>query len=153
MSITNLSGTGFQISYEIQAWCLIQCGMHIVFTDMMESHGCHLLTSLSLHVDAGIFRYASRYSSNSAVVHLQTYLQSTLPANGKPLGLIAYSDKTKLSSFGTAKGYPVMASISNFGAEVRSGSGIGSGRVVGWEPVVGALRVQNAFRAEYQYID
>ena len=62
--------------------------------------------------------------------------QSTLPLNGKPLGIILYSDRTKLSSFGTAKGYPVMAAISNFEADIRNGHGIGGGRVVGWEPIV-----------------
>jgi hypothetical protein len=54
--------------------------------------------------------------------------------------MILYSDKTKLSSFGTAKGYPVMAAISNFAASVRNGSGIGSGRVVGWQYAVSYMR-------------
>ncbi|KAK0457561.1 uncharacterized protein EV420DRAFT_1621072 [Desarmillaria tabescens] len=47
-------------------------------------------------------------------------VQSSLPPNGKPLAYILYADKSRLSSFGTAKGYP------NFGG----------GCVVGWLPIV-----------------
>ncbi|KAK0435233.1 uncharacterized protein EV420DRAFT_1678556 [Desarmillaria tabescens] len=47
-------------------------------------------------------------------------VQSSLPPNGKPLAYILYADKSCLSSFGTAKGYP------NFGG----------GCVVGWLPIV-----------------
>ena len=47
-----------------------------------------------------------------------------------------YADKTRLSSFGTEKGYPVMARIVNLPVKIRNGNGIGSTRVVGWLPVV-----------------
>ena len=47
-----------------------------------------------------------------------------------------YADKTKLSSFGTEKGYPVMARIANLPVKIRNGEGIGGGCVVGWLPVV-----------------
>ncbi|KAG2144052.1 hypothetical protein BD769DRAFT_1625688 [Suillus cothurnatus] len=50
--------------------------------------------------------------------------QSQLPDGAKPLAFILYADKTKLSSFGTTKGYPVIA------------QGMGGGYVVGWLPVV-----------------
>ncbi|KIP07360.1 hypothetical protein PHLGIDRAFT_71277, partial [Phlebiopsis gigantea 11061_1 CR5-6] len=63
-------------------------------------------------------------------------VQSHLPENGKPLGLIVYADKTKLSSFGTLKGYPVMMCISNLLRCVRNGSGVGGTRIVGWLPIV-----------------
>jgi hypothetical protein len=33
--------------------------------------------------------------------------------NGKLLAFILYADKTKLSSFGTVMGYPVIAQIGN----------------------------------------
>lgn len=62
--------------------------------------------------------------------------QSKLPPGGKPLGLIVYADKTKLSSFGTAKGYPVMMCISNLPQTIRNGNGVGSIRIVGWLPIV-----------------
>jgi hypothetical protein len=60
-----------------------------------------------------------------------------LPPNGKPFGFILYADKTKLSSFGTAKGYPIIARLANLPTEIRnSNDGIGGGRLVGWLPIV-----------------
>lgn len=47
-----------------------------------------------------------------------------------------YADKTQLSSFGTEKGYPVMARIANLPVKIRNGEGLGGGRIVGWLPVV-----------------
>ncbi|KAF8643940.1 hypothetical protein AX16_008766, partial [Volvariella volvacea WC 439] len=63
-------------------------------------------------------------------------IQSFFPPDGKPLGLIIYADKNKLSSFGTVKGYPVMASIANLPSEIRHRTGIGATRVVGWLPIL-----------------
>ncbi|KAJ3858689.1 hypothetical protein EV359DRAFT_51930 [Lentinula novae-zelandiae] len=63
-------------------------------------------------------------------------LQDTLPANAVPLFIIFYADKNKLSSFGTAKGYPVVARLANLPTDIRNGVGEGGGRVVGWLPVV-----------------
>lgn len=50
---------------------------------------------------------------------------------------ILYADKTKLSSFGKAIGYPVYARIGNLDVDIRNGHGIGGGELVGWLPVVG----------------
>lgn len=47
-----------------------------------------------------------------------------------------YADKTKLSSFGTQKGYPVMARILNLPVKIRNGEEFGGARVVGWLPIV-----------------
>ncbi|KAK7049204.1 hypothetical protein VNI00_005805 [Paramarasmius palmivorus] len=69
----------------------------------------------------------------------QTKINSHIhPSNldAKPLCLIIYVDKNKLSSFGTAKGYPVIAAIGNLPSDIRNGGGIGGGRVVGWHPVI-----------------
>ncbi|KAK0480489.1 hypothetical protein EDD18DRAFT_1363668 [Armillaria luteobubalina] len=63
-------------------------------------------------------------------------IQSSLPPGGKPLAYILYADKTCLSSFGTAKGYPVMACIANLPDAIRNGKGWGGGTVVGWLPIV-----------------
>ena len=57
--------------------------------------------------------------------------QSSLPAGAKPIALIIYADKSKLSSFGTQKGYPVIAWCANLPVELRNGNGIGGGCVVG----------------------
>ncbi|KAA1480182.1 hypothetical protein DENSPDRAFT_752684, partial [Dentipellis sp. KUC8613] len=59
-----------------------------------------------------------------------------LPENASPLFILLYADKTRLSSFGTAKGYPVIARIVNLESDIRNGDGVGGGRVVGWIPVV-----------------
>jgi hypothetical protein len=52
------------------------------------------------------------------------------------LCLELYADKTQLSSFGTEKGYPVMARIANLPVGIRNGEGPGGSRIVGWLPVV-----------------
>ncbi|KAG2349794.1 hypothetical protein BDR05DRAFT_972737 [Suillus weaverae] len=50
--------------------------------------------------------------------------------------LILYADKTKLSSFGTAKGYPVVAHLANLPTHIRNSQGMGGGYIVRWLPVV-----------------
>ncbi|KIJ98243.1 hypothetical protein K443DRAFT_133505 [Laccaria amethystina LaAM-08-1] len=62
--------------------------------------------------------------------------QSSLPAGGKPLCYILYADKSKLSSFGSKMGYPVIAKIANLPSEISNGQGLGGGSVVGWLPIV-----------------
>ncbi|KAJ7841566.1 hypothetical protein B0H14DRAFT_3693937 [Mycena olivaceomarginata] len=56
-------------------------------------------------------------------------IQSKLPKSidNKLLPFILYADKAKLSSFGTQKGYPVVARLANV---------VISGQIVGWLPVV-----------------
>jgi hypothetical protein len=61
-----------------------------------------------------------------------------LPPEGKLLAFIIYADKTKLSSFGTAMGYPVIARIGNLPVDIRNGNGLGGGELVGWLPIVGS---------------
>ncbi|KAG1837830.1 hypothetical protein F4604DRAFT_1601105 [Suillus subluteus] len=62
--------------------------------------------------------------------------QSRLPQDAKPLAFILYADKAKLSSFGTAKGYPIIVRIANLPVEIRNSTGVGGRRVVGWLPIV-----------------
>lgn len=47
-----------------------------------------------------------------------------------------YVDKTRLSSHGTVKGYPVVVHCANLPVQIRNGEGIGGGRVVGLLPIV-----------------
>ncbi|KAF9491747.1 hypothetical protein BDN71DRAFT_1484072 [Pleurotus eryngii] len=63
-------------------------------------------------------------------------IQSTLPEGGKPLLLIVYADKTCLSTFGTAKGYPVVARVGNLIINLRNGDGPSGGFMIGWLPVM-----------------
>ena len=68
-------------------------------------------------------------------------LQSALPEGGSPFGFIIYADKTKLSSFGTQKAYPVIARCAQLPVEIRNTDGIGGGAVIGWLPIVSVLYV------------
>ncbi|KAK7436908.1 hypothetical protein VKT23_017983 [Stygiomarasmius scandens] len=63
-------------------------------------------------------------------------IQAELPHDAKPFFIILYADKNKLSSFGTQKGYPVIARCANLPSNIRNGTGLGGGRVVGWLPIV-----------------
>ncbi|KAI6016297.1 hypothetical protein BKA83DRAFT_4497922 [Pisolithus microcarpus] len=65
-------------------------------------------------------------------------IQSSLPdiLDATPFGLIIYADKTKLSSFGTAKGYPVVVQCANLPVEIQNSQAIGGGCIIGWLPVV-----------------
>ncbi|KIJ09892.1 hypothetical protein PAXINDRAFT_164338 [Paxillus involutus ATCC 200175] len=60
-------------------------------------------------------------------------IQSELPAsaeNAVPLALILYANKSKLSSFGTVKGYPVVVRCGNLPVNIRNSADIGGGTVV-----------------------
>ncbi|KIO04410.1 hypothetical protein M404DRAFT_143459 [Pisolithus tinctorius Marx 270] len=63
---------------------------------------------------------------------------SSLPdiKNAVPFGLILYADKSNLSSFGTAKSYPVVVCCANLLVEIRNSNVVGGGTVVGWLPIV-----------------
>ncbi|KAF9780021.1 hypothetical protein BJ322DRAFT_1165130 [Thelephora terrestris] len=63
-------------------------------------------------------------------------IQTNLPKDAKPLTFCFFADKTKLSSFGTQKGYPVIARCTNLPVKLRNGTGIGGGRIVGWLPII-----------------
>ncbi|KAG1904216.1 uncharacterized protein F5891DRAFT_1126635 [Suillus fuscotomentosus] len=58
-------------------------------------------------------------------------IQSRLPQNldAAPFCFILYADKTRLSSHGTVKGYPVVACCANLPVHIQNGEGIGGGRV------------------------
>ena len=62
--------------------------------------------------------------------------QTALLDGAKPFSFILYADKTKLSSFGTVKGYPVVARCANLPVHIRNSNGVRGGRVVGWLPIV-----------------
>jgi hypothetical protein len=72
--------------------------------------------------------------------------KSELPDDGKPLCITLYADKTQLSSFGSAQGYPIIAQINNLPHEVRNGKGLGASQVVGWLPIVCANCAQSCSR-------
>ncbi|KAK7000821.1 hypothetical protein R3P38DRAFT_3327544 [Favolaschia claudopus] len=63
---------------------------------------------------------------------------SKLPDNpdAKPCPFILYADKSKLSSFGTQKAYPIIARLANVVVGIRNSDDWGGGQVVGELPVV-----------------
>ncbi|KAJ7720432.1 hypothetical protein B0H16DRAFT_1432379 [Mycena metata] len=65
-------------------------------------------------------------------------IQSKLPdhKDAKLCPYIIYADKSKLSSFGTEKAYPVIARLGNIVVGIRNGNEWGGGQVVGSLPVV-----------------
>ncbi|KAG1875976.1 hypothetical protein C8R48DRAFT_768824 [Suillus tomentosus] len=63
--------------------------------------------------------------------------QSQLLPDPKLLTFILYADKNKLSTFGTVKGYLIIACITNLPVHIcNSNTTLGGGRVVGWLPIV-----------------
>ncbi|KAH6880256.1 hypothetical protein BKA70DRAFT_1126649 [Coprinopsis sp. MPI-PUGE-AT-0042] len=63
-------------------------------------------------------------------------VQDKLPEGGVPFCIILYADKTKLSTLGTAKGYPVYARDANLPIEIRNSDGLAGGRMVALLPIV-----------------
>ncbi|KAG0708024.1 hypothetical protein DFH29DRAFT_979603 [Suillus ampliporus] len=65
-------------------------------------------------------------------------IQSSLPDidGAVQFCFILYADKTKLSSHGTVKGYPVVVQCVNLPSHIRNGEGFGGGHIVGWLPIV-----------------
>ncbi|RXW22756.1 hypothetical protein EST38_g3097 [Candolleomyces aberdarensis] len=63
-------------------------------------------------------------------------VQSKLPLGAAPFMIILYADKTKLSSMGTKKGYPVYVRCANLPSHIRNGEGLGGGQMIGWLPII-----------------
>ncbi|KAJ7088189.1 hypothetical protein C8R44DRAFT_836122 [Mycena epipterygia] len=63
--------------------------------------------------------------------------QSAFPnsPDAKPLLYFVYADKSKLSSFGTQKGYAVVSRVGNIPVPIRNSTCFGGGQVVGHQPV------------------
>ena len=72
-------------------------------------------------------------------------LKDRIPAGGVPICIILYANKTQLSSFGTAKGYPVLARCANLPIKLRNGTGLAGGRLVGWLPIVRDIQLTQIY--------
>jgi hypothetical protein len=85
----------------------------------------------------GKFKYVNNHL-NWICIFSPVGSQTNLPQeDAKPLTFCVFADKTKLSSFGTQKGYPVIFRCTNLPVGLRNGTGLGGGRIVGWLPIVG----------------
>jgi hypothetical protein len=104
----------------------------------MGINGSILLMSLAWHGHLGGTGKLLACSSKEFDYSLH---QSKIPLDpsgnrGHVLAFILYADKSKLSSFGTAKGYPIIARYGSLHSKVRNGTGVGGGQIVGWLPII-----------------
>ncbi|KAH9486000.1 hypothetical protein JR316_0000063 [Psilocybe cubensis] len=58
-----------------------------------------------------------------------------IPNDASLMFINPWADKSQLSSFGTVKGYPVMVRCANLPVDIRNGTGVGGGRLIGWLPI------------------
>ncbi|KAK0492346.1 hypothetical protein EDD18DRAFT_1358011 [Armillaria luteobubalina] len=77
-------------------------------------------------------------------------LQTALPGGAKVFCFIIYADKTRLSSFGIAQAYPVVACCGNLPIKIQNRNGVSGGRVVRWLPVI---KEEAKFKKKVYYID
>lgn len=129
-----LSGTGQRTCFQIRILHLYLSGTLDDCSSLMVRTGSVLFMNHGQAMIGGKYRCGTSCDFNCII--LAHSIQSKLPPGAEPLCFILYADKSKLSSFGTAKGYPVIARCANLPVEVRNGDGLGGGRVVGWLPVV-----------------
>ncbi|KAK0436805.1 uncharacterized protein EV420DRAFT_1281073 [Desarmillaria tabescens] len=115
--------------YRLNLWNWI---LELVKDSTLEPHFVWDATHLSKWNGTTFERFVNEPWTAQAFWDLQT----ALPEGGKPLYIILYADKTRLSSFGTAQGYPVVARCGNLPIHIRNGKGVGGGRVVSWLPVI-----------------
>ncbi|KIY63093.1 hypothetical protein CYLTODRAFT_446826 [Cylindrobasidium torrendii FP15055 ss-10] len=54
--------------------------------------------------------------------------------NDLPIRILIYSDKTRLSSFGSVQGWPIYWRLLHLDSDIRNSRGIGGGRVAGFLP-------------------
>lgn len=78
------------------------------------------------------------------------FTKSRLPdiPNAVPFAFILYADKTRLSSHGTVKAYPVVARCANLPIDIRNGERLGGGCIVGWLPIIGFLILNSDSESE-----
>ena len=124
-------GGGYSTTSLTRTLFSILNGMLRGFWGTLREDPQECILSCGLGTISGIFRYAS---SND--FHNTNNPQSSLLEDAKMVCHQLYADKTQLSSFGTEKGYPIMARIANLPVKMRNGEGLRGSRVVGWLPIV-----------------
>ena len=131
------SGNGLRVCYRTHNSSTTLYGTRARCRNLMDDrhHGSGFMMNRGPQHGFGRYKYALSVGSGS-LTQLTFNPQSSLPDGAKPVVLIIYADKSKLSSFGTQKGYPVIARCANLPVGMRNGNGVGGARVVGWLPVV-----------------
>lgn len=101
----------------------------------MGVHGRSAITSRGPQRSFGMSRYVRRLFQRRNIDRAKSQI-TEIDASAKPLSIVLWSDKSKLSSFGTQKGHPIVMRIGNLPSKIRNGTGLGGGRVVGFIPIV-----------------
>ncbi|KAK0494359.1 hypothetical protein EDD18DRAFT_1045628, partial [Armillaria luteobubalina] len=110
-------------SFDIYQWNLWMWALELIQNPVLEPHFVWDTVKLSKWNGKAFERFIDKPWTAQAFWDLQT----PLPKGTKPLCFILYANKTRLSSFGTAKGYPVVASCTNLRVEIRNWNGVGGG--------------------------
>ncbi|KAK0209702.1 hypothetical protein IW262DRAFT_1281374 [Armillaria fumosa] len=123
---------GSNYTYDVYQWNLWTWALDLIQDPTLEPHFVWDAVQLSKWNGQAFERFVDEPWTAQAFWDLQT----KLPKGGKVLYYIIYADKTRLSSFGTAQGYPVIACLGNLKVGIRNSNGVGGGHVIGWLPVI-----------------
>jgi len=135
-SIIAIYGIGLWIRLLIHYLLINLSGTHVGSSNSMAHNLSASYTNHGQLISFGMFRCGYLLQFSISISDLQS-MQSMLPSpEGKPFGFILYADQTKLSSFGSQQGYPIVARIANLPLEIRNGKGLGGGCVIGLLPIV-----------------
>ncbi|KAK0498844.1 hypothetical protein EDD18DRAFT_1103311 [Armillaria luteobubalina] len=133
-------------TYDVYRWNLWEWALELIRNPLLEPHFIwDAIQLLKWNRDA-----FEKFVDKPWTAQAFWDLQMVLPGGAKVLCYIIYADKTRLSSFGTAQAYPVVARCGNLPVKIQNGNGIGGGHVVGWLPVI---KEDTKFRKKVYYVD
>ncbi|KAK0213713.1 hypothetical protein IW262DRAFT_1467063 [Armillaria fumosa] len=144
----SIHGTSEYKHDDIRTWNLWEWALELVQNPLLEPHFIWDAVQLSKWNRDAFEKFVDELWMAQAFWDLQT----ALPGRAKVLCFIIYTDKTRLSSFGTAQGYPVVACCGNLPIEIRNRNSVGGRRVVGWLPVV-HIKEDAKYRKRVYYVD
>ncbi|KAG0700512.1 hypothetical protein DFH29DRAFT_876568 [Suillus ampliporus] len=120
--------------YEVHALPIWEWALNLLENPLLVLHFIWDAQCVYKHNGMGFERFYDEPWTGDQWWDVQSGLPHGLVA--APLCFILYADKTRLSSHGTVKGYPVVVHCANLLVGIQNGEGIGSGRVVGLLPIV-----------------
>ena len=133
-------GIGLATWWKTRSYSHVSSGMHGDYTSMMRRR--RLLYGSMTNHGRGTWCGRCRQEFFQLFVIRKWWLISSFSQSNlgeperRPFCIILYADKSKLSSFGTQKGYPVVLRCANLPVTIRNGQGLGGGIVIGWLPIV-----------------
>ncbi|PBK94906.1 hypothetical protein ARMGADRAFT_927261, partial [Armillaria gallica] len=130
-SMVTVSLQGEDYTYNVYWWNLWTCALDLIQDPTLELYFVWDAVQLSKWNGEAFERFIDEPWTAQAFWDLQM----KLPKGAKVLYYIIYADKTCLSSFETAQGYPVIAHLGNLKIGIRNSNGVGGGCIIGWLPV------------------